>query len=107
MPSDENTPSNALTKPPQLIHLEQLSAEQLNAMTPVEVEERIEEAAYALADNYQHEMQGGYKECVETVSTILFSTGAAINTQVGHLMVAKCEAYAAGACRIYFPEIEL
>lgn len=94
----------AITKPVQLINIEKLTEEQQNAMTKQESHERIQEAAYALADAYQNEVGGDYDQCILVVATILETTGAGINSSIGPLMVAESHPYAKEACRVYFPE---
>jgi len=106
MPSLNDGPDDlpSITKPAQLLNIEELTEQQQNAMTLQEAHERIQEAAYALATNYQNEIGGDYQGCVEVVTTILETTGASFNSSIGPMMVAASKPSACEACRVFFPE---
>ena len=106
MSTPETGPDNLpkISKPHQLISLEELTNEQLSAMTYVEKIERIQEVAYGLAGNYRREYDGNYDNCVLAVSTFLETTGAALGKSFGALMVAESNVAACEACREFFPE---
>lgn len=99
-----DVPDLPFTKPQQLIDLEQIGTDRLNAMTKAEAYERIEEAAYALANNYRKEKGGDYDSCVDLVSMALRVTGGAIDSKVGPLMIAESEKLAQEACRVIFTD---
>lgn len=93
-----------IDKPVQLLSLEKLSDSQLDAMTDVEIDERMDEAAYATAHKYCNKVpQGSYEECVAVVSVMLNTSGAAMGGKVGGQMVAHSESLACQACRRMFP----
>lgn len=94
-----------IDKPAQLLSLEKLSDSQLDAMTDVEIDERLDEAAYASAHNYCKKVpQGTYEECAAVVSVMLNTSGAAVGGRVGGKMVAHSEPLACQACRHMFPQ---
>lgn len=93
-----------IDKPAPLLSLEKLSDSQLNAMTDVEIDERMDEAAFASAHKYCNKVpQGNYDECVAVVSILLNTSGASVGGKVGAKMVASSESLACQACRRMFP----
>lgn len=104
-PSD--VPNIPLKKPRALEKLEKQSSEILNAMTPVELDEKIEDVARALAENYAEQMgkDATYDGCLMVVSEALTQTGASIeNRKTGDRMIGTCDAKAKEACKILFPD---
>lgn len=93
-----------IKKPHQLIELEQMSLENLEAMTQEEVHSRIENAADALALNYMQERGESYEDCIEIVSTFLETSGGPIGGKVGAALVARGLPEATRACRYYYAE---
>lgn len=97
-------------KPHQLEKLERLPSDIINAMTHLEVEEHIRDAALSLANVYHKKCKKrrdfGYDECVLLVSEALSQTGASIEGKLGPLMVGESNGVAHMACRQYFPEEE-
>lgn len=100
MPWPEDVPDMPMSKPKQLLNLEKLGPDRLNAMTKQEAEERIQEAGYALANNYRREVNDDFDDCVQTVSTALKVTGSSVGGTLGALMVAECENVAREACKV-------
>lgn len=92
-----------IEKPKVLVELEHLTPDQLDAMTSVEVSDRITEVADAIAKEYKRLGPGSYQECVDVVSSLLLKSGSGMATQVGHLMVAENEPMSCEACRKVFP----
>ena len=105
-----DVPDFLAEKPHELEKLEKFSLEIINAMTHLELEEHIEDAAYALARTYHHQCRQrqdyGFDECVLIVSGALSQTGSSIDGKLGPLMVGTSLDSAKTACRQYFPEEE-
>ncbi len=106
MPWHPDVPDFPLDKPPEIEKLEKLPLSSLNAMTIVEAEERIRDAAEGLAKSYTKRSgsKGTYDECVLVVTGALQETGSAINGKMGSLMVGISEHSAKDACRKFYPE---
>jgi hypothetical protein len=97
-------------KPREIEILEEFTPEMMNAMTGLEVNEHIENAAHALAKSYynfcQNRTDYGYDECVMIVSGALSELGASLDCKLGTTMVAESISAAKKASREYFPEGE-
>ena len=101
-------PSDAdllLEKPNAINILEKLSPAFLDSMPGVEVEEKIRDAAEALAKTYQRKTKdGNYEMCVMLVAGALTQSGSDIGGSVGTLMIGTAESKAKAACRLFYPE---
>ncbi len=101
----EDIPDFPFPKPHELEKLEQLPPEVIHAMTPVEVDEKVREAAASLAKSYMlHAPEPNYEECFLLVSGALTETGGAIPGQLGALLVGTSRQAAEEACGSYFPD---
>ena len=110
MPWHPDVPDFINEKPHALEKIERLSPDVMNAMTHLEMEEHIEDAAASLAKSYhdkcKQRMDYGVDECIMLVSGALSQTGGSIGGAMGSLMVGKSLDEAKQACHRYFPEIE-
>ena len=96
------TPKWPFKTPPQLEQIEEMTAEQRDAMDPVEKNDRIHSAAYGMAKAYKETKDANYDTCVLMVSQVLKTTGGAIGGHVGADMVGKSQEIAKSACREVF-----
>jgi hypothetical protein len=110
MPWHPDVPDFITEKPRALEKIERLSPEVIHAMTHLEMEEHIEDAATGLAKAYhdkcKQRMDYGMDECVLLVAGALSQTGGSIGGEIGSLMVGKSLDEAKQACRRFFPEEE-
>lgn len=97
-----DVPDLPMEKPKELEILEELDDHVLNAMTDVEVEERIRDAAVALATAFHNEIGGDYETCVIVVSGALKETGGAIGGPFGEAMIGLSHTETEYACRLVF-----
>lgn len=104
-PDIPDLPDLALEKPHALERLEKLPPESLNAMTQVETEERIRDAANGIVTAYSKNRgsKANYEECVYLVSAALAQTGEALPGNVGKTLVGRSEIAAEEACKLIFP----
>lgn len=102
-----DVPSFPIKKPHTIEKLEKLPKEILNAMTFVEMEEKIRDAAVSLAHAYNNlktSREVSYEECVLYVSGALTETGGDINNELGERMIGESQSAASHACREFFPD---
>lgn len=97
-------PDIPISKPQAIINLEKLGPDRLQAMSPQEMDDRLQEAADALAGHYKKEVNQGYIDCVQVVSVTLKLTGEGLDGKVGAYVVGKCDKLAHSACRIVYPD---
>jgi hypothetical protein len=101
-------PDLPIKKPKELEMIEQLDNHILAAMDDVEIEERIRDAARAIAKEYHKELGGDYDSCKIIVSSALTETGGSIGGHFGESMISLSASEAENACRIVFaPSSEL
>ncbi len=83
----------------------------MNAMTGLEIDEHIENAAHALAKSYHHSCKKrtdyGYEDCVMMVSGALSQLGASLDNKLGSTMVGESLEAAKRASREFFPDEDL
>lgn len=101
-----DVPDFPIKKPYEIEKLERLPRNILNAMTKVEIEEKIRDAADSLAKTYFHTKQetGSMDECALIVSGALEQTGSSINGKLGTLMIGTSKEASQRACKRYYPE---
>lgn len=103
-------PDFPAVKPVLLERLEKLPPDTLNAMTGLEIEEHVRDAAEALANSYHDSCKKnrdyGFDECVIYVSGALSQTGSSLNGHLGMVMVGESQKAASDACKQYFPQQE-
>jgi hypothetical protein len=108
MPWHPDIPDFLNEKPHEIENIEKLTVEMMNAMTGLEIDEHIENAAHALAKSYynlcQNRTDYGYEECVMIVSGALSELGASLDSKLGSAMVGESVHAAKKASREYFPE---
>jgi hypothetical protein len=111
MPWRPDVPDFPGEKPHILEKLERLAPEMINAMTGLEINEHVRDAADSLADGYHSHCKKnkdyGYGECVLFVSGALSQLGSSVSGQLGLALVGKKHKSASEACRQYFPDKEL
>lgn len=99
-----DVPDLPIEKPKEIEKLELMDQRALDSMPGVEVEEKVEEIAHAVARAYKKQQpNGNYDECLEVVSTALSVTGSAIGGHVGTAMIAESDSAAKTACRLAYP----
>ena len=101
-----DVPDINVKKPRELEKIEELPISVLNAMTPLELDEKIRDAADGLAKNYVKAASGKatVDECILFVSGALTQTGAALNGKAGAAMVGKSDKAAENACKQLFKD---
>ncbi len=99
MPWDPNETEIPINKPKEITELELMGRETLSSMPPREMDEKIEEAANAIAQQFNKQEEGDYESCVAVVSVALSITGSALGGEFGNLMVGKSDSQAQHACR--------
>jgi hypothetical protein len=109
MPWPPDVPDFLFKKPLELEKLEKLPPEIIHAMTRVEIDEKIRDAADSLSKSYSScpssELKN-YDKCVAVVSGALSETGSSLPGQLGSLMVGTGYDAAQRSCRQFFPEEE-
>lgn len=99
-----DVPNIPIKKPKEIERLELTDRSSLDSMPPLEVQEKVEEIAHAVARDYKDQIKNGsFDECLEIVSIALQATGSSIGGQVGTAMVATCHSAALTASRNAFP----
>lgn len=110
MPWRPDIPDFPGKKPHMLEKLEKLPPEIIHAMTGLEVNEHVRDAANSLASSYHSNCvknkDYGYNECVLFVSGALSQIGSAVEGQLGIAMVGTSQNSASEACRQCFPDNE-
>lgn len=107
MEKPQDIPDMSLSKPKFIEKLEQLPSDIIHAMTQVEVEEKIRDAAESVAAKYYKKYGddgGNYPECVRTVSGILSELGQDLPGQLGLTMIGKSKGASEQACAEYYSE---
>lgn len=100
-----DVPDLPFEKPVEIEELEQMDRRVLDSMPGVEVDEKVDDVADAVARAYKRESsESSYDECVEVVSTALTVTGSSIGGHVGTALIARSEHAAKTACQLAFPE---
>jgi hypothetical protein len=107
MPWHPDVPDFIIEKPHALEKIERLSQDVINAMTHLEMEEHIEDAASGLAKAYhdkcKQRLDYGVDECILLVAGALSQTGGSMGGVMGSLMVGKSMDEAKRACHQFFP----
>lgn len=101
-PNDQEIPPFRFPKPKQLLELETMPFAEKEAMDDVEVQERIEYIAHAIAQSFWEIHNPDFEECVDVVAANLRLIGSSIGGKVGQAMVARSEREADKACRIVY-----
>lgn len=102
-----DTPQVPFKKSPQLARLEELDFHVREGMDRQEINERIEEAAYALALAYHKTEKNDYDTCVALIQQALSETGAALGGKFGAIMVGTSEKIARKISKIIYNKEEL
>lgn len=99
-----DVPDISAKKPRELEKIEKLPPTVLNAMTPLELDEKISDVADGLAKSYMAAANGNatVEECIIFVAGALTQTGGAINGKAGAAMVGKSGHAAEIACKQLF-----
>lgn len=99
-----DVPNLPIKKPKEIETLEQMNRLTLDSMPPLEVEEKVNEIAHAVARDYKKQKKdGSFDECLEVVSVALRVTGSGIGGQVGQAMIAGCNLLALKVSQESFP----
>jgi hypothetical protein len=99
-----DVPNLPIKKPREIEELEQMDQAFLESLPGIEVQEKVEEIAHAVARDYKKQQKNGSaSECEEIVSIALNVTGAAIGGQVGLAMIAASNSAASAASQEAFP----
>lgn len=101
-----DVPDFPMKKPHVIEKIEKLPSTLLNAMTDVEIAERIRDGANGLAEAYFESRQddGSLSECKIVVSSALIQTGSSVGGKLGTNMVATSDGASELACKRYYPE---
>lgn len=102
MSSELDVPNLPFPKPRMLSKIEEFGPDQREAMDPVEMKERTEDAAEALAVSYHKHIGGDYNGCVGVVTQALTETGACLAGEFGATMIAHSSHAARAACKVIF-----
>lgn len=102
-----DVPDISAKKPRELEKIEKLPISVLNAMTPLELEEKIRDAADGLAKSYMQaaKERATVDECIIFVAGALTQTGGAIDGKAGAAMVGKSDHAAETACKQLFKDV--
>ena len=99
-----DVPDLPIKKPREIEHLELMDRASLDSMPPMEVDEKVDEIAHAVARDYKSQIENGsFDECAEIVSIALKTTGSAIGGHVGNAMIAARNSAALKASLDAFP----
>lgn len=103
---DSDVPDLPFEKPKKLEDLEETPPQILHAMTSVELEEKVRDAAESLASAYyKHSLQeGSLDDCTSLVSGVLQQLGSSIDGDAGPVIVGISHHEAHQACKLYYPE---
>jgi len=100
-----DVPNIPIKKPKELEKLEMMDRVWLDSLPPVEVQEKVDEIAHAIARDYKKQVKNAdFETCQEIISVALRVTGSAIGGRVGQSMVASCDTAALKASQNAFPE---
>lgn len=98
-----DVPDIPIKKPKEIESLETMDRRVLDSMPGLEVEEKVEEIAHAVARAYKEQNpKGNYDECLEIVSIALNVTGSAIGGKVGNAMIAESDSASRTACQLVY-----
>lgn len=99
-----DVPNIPIKKPKEIETLELMDRVSLDSMPSLEVEEKVDEIAHAVARDYKRQVKHpSYDKCLDIVSIALQVTGCSIGGHVGHAMVAARDSAALRAARNAFP----
>lgn len=99
-----DVPDLPIRKPREIELLEMMDRVSLDSLPPLEVDEKVDEIAHAVARDYKSQTaDGSFVECVEVVSVALEVTGSAIGGHVGNAMIAARNSAALRAGLDAFP----
>lgn len=97
-------PDIPIRKPREIELLELMDRDSLDSMPPLEIGEKVDEIAHAVARDYKIQIvHGSQEECAEIVSIALETTGSAIGGHVGNAMIAARNSAALKASMDAFP----
>lgn len=99
-----DVPDLPIRKPREIELLEMMDRASLDSLPPLEVDEKVNEIAHAVARDYKSQIDNGsFDECVEVVSVALKVTGSAIGGHVGNAMIAAHNSAALRVSQDAFP----
>src|SRR6187431_1496425 len=99
-----DVPDLPIKKPREIEILELMDRASLDSMPPLEVYEKVDEIAHAVARDYKIQvLDGSFEECAEVVSVALKTTGSAIGGHVGNAMISARNSAALRASLGAFP----
>jgi hypothetical protein len=99
---DLDNPDIPVKKPKEISMLEAMGRANRDSMPPLEMDEKVEDSADAVARSYRKFPNSTYGECVTVVSVALNVTGSALGGSFGDHMMSKSESEAVRACKLYF-----
>lgn len=103
---DLDNPDIPVDKPKEIRELEAMGRTNRESMPPREMDEKLEDAAAAVARRYAKLPGADYEGCVGVVSVALSVTGSSLGGEFGTHMMSRCEIEAELACRLLFQEEE-
>jgi hypothetical protein len=106
MPWDLDNPEIPVNKPKEIRELEAMGQKNLESMPPREMDEKVEDAALAVARSYKKLPDADVEGCVAVVSVALNVTGSALGGKFGAHMLSYSETEAEHICRFIFEEEE-
>lgn len=99
-----DVPNLPIKKPKEIEELELMDRSYLDSMPKIEIQEKIEQIAHAVARDYKKQAKkGSFDECLEVVSIALKVTGSAIGGKLGTAMIAATDFASLIASRDAFP----
>ena len=101
-------PELPIRKPQQIEDLELMSQINLDSMPAVEIQEKVDEIAHAVASGYKQQIvNGSREECQAVVSIALTSTGSAIGGRMGNELIAQSHRTSQEAALVAYPELHI
>ena len=103
-----DVPDIPIKKPKEIESLEMMDRVSLQSLPPLEITEKVDEIAHAVARDYKQQVKkNSFDECVEIVSIALKVTGSAIGGRMGNAMIGACDSASLKAAKTAFPNSSL
>lgn len=102
MPWDLDNPDIPVKKPKEVTELETMGKTNRDSMPPREMDEKVEDAALAVAKSYKKLPGADYEGCIGVVTVALTVTGSALGGKFGAHMVSLSVSEAELACKLVY-----
>lgn len=99
-----DTPDLPIRKPKEIEKLESMDTVSLNSMPGMEIDETVDDVAYAVARDYRKSGGKDIDECINIVSIALSMTGSSLGGKLGTAMVAASNSASIKASHLVFDE---